>query len=136
MNTSLPVEADVADRIQESPTIFTLRLRLTDPAARARYRFRPGQFNMVYLYAVGEVPISIVSDPRDETVLDLNRQAGARMRAPTRLEVVSGATHLFEEPGTLEHVAERAGAWFLQHFQEEHEPAGHGHASGERERRL
>jgi sulfhydrogenase subunit gamma (sulfur reductase) len=68
-NATLPYEAEVAERIQESPSIFPLRLRITAPAARAAYRFRPGQFNMVYLYGVGEVPISIVSDPRDETML-------------------------------------------------------------------
>lgn len=69
MNPYLPQEAEVVERLQESPTIFTLRLRLTDPAARAAYHFAPGQFNMIYLYGVGEVPISIVSDPQDETVL-------------------------------------------------------------------
>ena len=75
----LPLEAEVTERIQESPNIFTLRLRLTDPAARARYRFRPGQFNMLYLYGVGEVPISIVSDPRDETMLDHTIRALGRV---------------------------------------------------------
>ncbi len=65
-----PLEARVVERVQESERIFTLRLELTDPAARAGYQFSPGQFNMVYLYGVGEVPISIVSDPQDEHLLD------------------------------------------------------------------
>jgi NAD(P)H-flavin reductase len=69
MNPHLPQEAEVVERLQESPTIFTLRLRLTSAAARAAYHFAPGQFNMIYLHGVGEVPISIVSDPQDETVL-------------------------------------------------------------------
>lgn len=69
-NPYLPYEAEVVERIQESATIFTLRLRFTDAEQHARYRFEPGQFNMVYLYGVGEVPISIVSDPEDETVYD------------------------------------------------------------------
>ena len=60
-----PLEAIVMERTQESPTIFTLRLRLSDAAAQAAYRFAPGQFNMLYLYGVGEVPISIMSDPED-----------------------------------------------------------------------
>lgn len=60
-----PLEAIVMERTQESPTIFTLRLRLSDAAAQAAYRFAPGQFNMLYLYGVGEVPISIMSDPGD-----------------------------------------------------------------------
>ena len=64
------MEAEVVERVQESPTIFTLRLRLTDPTQHAAYRFVPGQFNMLYLYGVGEIPISIVSDPEDETLID------------------------------------------------------------------
>ncbi|KAF0192836.1 MAG: hoxU [Gammaproteobacteria bacterium] len=65
----LPLEARIADRHQESDTVFTLDLELTDAIARAAYRFEPGQFNMVYLYGVGEVAISIVSDPDDEHAL-------------------------------------------------------------------
>jgi len=53
----LPFEAEIVDRVEESEHIFTLRLRLTDPGQHEAYRFRPGQFNMVYLYGVGEVPI-------------------------------------------------------------------------------
>ncbi len=66
----LPREAEIVERVQESPTIFTLRLRFTDSARHAAYRFVPGQFNMLYLYGVGEVPISIVSDPEDEHLFD------------------------------------------------------------------
>jgi hypothetical protein len=49
----------------------------------------------------------------DPTVLELNRVAMTRMRAPNRLEIVPGATHLFEEPGALETVAHLARDWFL-----------------------
>lgn len=66
----VPQEAEVLERIQEAPTLFTLRLRFTDPEVQNAYRFDPGQFNMVYLYGAGEVPISIVSDPTDERILD------------------------------------------------------------------
>jgi NAD(P)H-flavin reductase len=66
----LPQEAEVVERVQESPTIFTLRLRFTDPARHAAFRFAPGQFNMLYLYGVGEVAISIVSDPQDAHLFD------------------------------------------------------------------
>jgi NAD(P)H-flavin reductase len=69
-NPYLPLDARIVERIQESPTLFTLRLELTDPAARASYRFAPGQFNMLYLHGVGEVAISIVSDPTDEHLID------------------------------------------------------------------
>ncbi len=65
-----PFEAEVVERIQESSTIFTLRLRFTDAEQHERYSFQPGQFNMVYLYGVGEVAISIVSDPEDEQLYD------------------------------------------------------------------
>lgn len=60
----------MVERIQETRSIFTLRLRFTDPQVRDSFRFAPGQFNMLYLYGVGEVPISIVSDPQDEQILD------------------------------------------------------------------
>ncbi len=64
-----PHAATVVSRAQESPTIFTLRLRLDDPAAQAAFRFAPGQFNMLYLYGVGEVPVSIMSDPEERDVI-------------------------------------------------------------------
>lgn len=83
----LPQEAEVVERVMESPTIATLRLRFTDVAVHARYRFLPGQFNMLYLYGVGEVPISIVSDPEDEQLFDHTIRAVGRVtRALVRLE--------------------------------------------------
>ncbi len=69
-NAYLPSEVEVVDRIQESPGLFTLRLRLTDVEQQSRYHFEPGQFNMLYLYGVGEIAISIVSDPSDEHIID------------------------------------------------------------------
>lgn len=66
----LPHQAEIVERLQEGPGIFTLRLRFTDPAVHSAYSFAPGQFNMLYLYGVGEVPISIVSDPQDEHMYD------------------------------------------------------------------
>jgi NAD(P)H-flavin reductase len=84
---TLPHEAEVVERIVESPTISTLRLRLTDEAVHARYRFQPGQFNMLYLFGVGEVPISIVSDPEDTQLFDhAIRAVGRVTRALCRLE--------------------------------------------------
>lgn len=68
-NAYLPWEAEIIERIQESETIFTLQLRLTDPALHNAYQYQPGQFNMLYLYGVGEVAISIVSDPEHEDLL-------------------------------------------------------------------
>ncbi len=47
----------------------------------------------------------------------MNRDAMKQMRGEVKLEIVPGATHLFEEPGTLERVAELAGLWFERHLQ-------------------
>ena len=72
-------EAEVVERTQETPSIFTLRLRFTDPQVHAAYRFQPGQFNMLYLYGVGEVPISIVSDPTSDHMYDHTIRAVGRV---------------------------------------------------------
>jgi len=52
----------------------------------------------------------------DAQVIVLNRQAQARMSCEVKLEIVPGATHLFEEPGTLEQVAALAAGWFAGHM--------------------
>jgi pimeloyl-ACP methyl ester carboxylesterase len=65
-------------------------------------------------------PTLLVVGSRDPAVLNLNRQAQARLRGETRLQVVPGATHLFEEPGTLEQVADLAAQWFVQHMTGRH----------------
>jgi len=79
MNPYLPAEAEIVERIQESPAIFTLKLRLCDPELRAAYAFAPGQFNMLYLYGAGEVPISIVSDPQEPDLLEHTIRAVGRV---------------------------------------------------------
>jgi putative phosphoribosyl transferase len=61
-------------------------------------------------------PTLLIVGGRDLQVLELNRAAMARMQAETRLEIVPGASHLFEEPGTLEVVARLARDWFLPHL--------------------
>jgi dienelactone hydrolase len=61
-------------------------------------------------------PTLLVVGGRDEPVIALNEQAQARMTAEVRLEIVPGATHLFEEPGTLEQVATLARDWFDRHL--------------------
>ena len=60
-------------------------------------------------------PTLLIVGGADRQVLELNRQAQARMRCEARLEIVPGATHLFEEPGALERVAELAAAWLADH---------------------
>jgi len=57
-------------------------------------------------------PTLLIVGARDEEVLRLNREALTHLRAEAALEVVPGATHLFEEPGALEKVADLAVQWF------------------------
>jgi putative phosphoribosyl transferase len=61
-----------------------------------------------------EAPTLLIVGGNDQVVLDLNRQAMGRMRAETRLEIVPGASHLFEEPGALDEVVRLARDWFLE----------------------
>lgn len=61
-------------------------------------------------------PVLLIVGEADEEVLVLNRRAQRRL-PDAQLAVVPGATHLFEEPGTLEQVAELAAGWFLTHLQ-------------------
>jgi putative phosphoribosyl transferase len=61
-----------------------------------------------------EAPTLAIVGANDAQVLELNRQALARMRCVKSLEVIPGASHLFEEPGTLEKVAKLARAWFAE----------------------
>lgn len=61
-------------------------------------------------------PTLLIVGGRDEVVLEFNRRAQAQMRCVSQLAVVPGATHLFEEPGTLEKAARLASDWFLAHL--------------------
>jgi putative phosphoribosyl transferase len=66
--------------------------------------------------AVVVAPTLLIVGGLDDVVLELNRQAQAQLRCEHRLEVVAGATHLFEEPGTLETAATLASDWFSDHM--------------------
>jgi putative phosphoribosyl transferase len=59
-------------------------------------------------------PTLLIVGSRDSVVLGLNREAGAQMRGEWDLAIVPGATHLFEEPGTLRAAAEAARDWFTR----------------------
>ncbi|MEU4211018.1 alpha/beta family hydrolase [Streptomyces sp. NPDC026206] len=61
-------------------------------------------------------PTLLIVGGHDETVLDLNRRAAEQLRCENRLAVVPGATHLFEEPGALDAVADLARDWFTAHL--------------------
>jgi putative phosphoribosyl transferase len=61
-------------------------------------------------------PTLLIVGGLDPVVLDLNRAAQARLQRPTKLVVIAGATHLFEEPGTLAAAASAARYWFSRHL--------------------
>jgi putative phosphoribosyl transferase len=60
-------------------------------------------------------PTLLIVGSRDEFVIQLNREAMERMQCEVKLELVTGATHLFSEPGTLQQVAELAADWFVRY---------------------
>ena len=60
-------------------------------------------------------PTLLIVGSLDDQVIALNQAAMRQMRGPVDLAIVPGATHLFEEPGTLEQVAALAGEWFRDH---------------------
>jgi putative phosphoribosyl transferase len=66
--------------------------------------------------ALIKAPTLLIVGGDDYAVIDLNRQAYARMTCEKRLEIVPGATHLFEEPGTLDKAADLAADWFGQYL--------------------
>ena len=61
-------------------------------------------------------PTLLIVGGQDRQVLALNREALAHLKGEKKLEMIPGATHLFEEPGALEGVAALAGDWFLRHL--------------------
>jgi putative phosphoribosyl transferase len=63
-----------------------------------------------------KAPTLLIVGERDEEVLQLNQHAYAQLRCEKSLAVVPHATHLFQEPGTLEEVARLAGDWFCEHL--------------------
>jgi alpha-beta hydrolase superfamily lysophospholipase len=61
-------------------------------------------------------PTILIVGGEDDVVLELNRKAYEELRCQKELFVIPGATHLFEEPGTLEAVADKAAEWFTKHL--------------------
>lgn len=79
---------------------------------------RGGRPDLAGLMALQNVsaPTLLIVGGNDGGVIELNQSAYAALRCEKKLEIVPGATHLFEEPGTLEKVAELASAWFTRHL--------------------
>ena len=63
-----------------------------------------------------KAPTLLIVGGEDHVVIDLNEQARAQMKCECKIDIVSGATHLFEEPGALEQVAKLASDWFVKHI--------------------
>ena len=63
-----------------------------------------------------KAPTQLIVGGEDRQVIALNRQASALLHGEHRIDIVPGATHLFEEPGTLEEVARLACSWFARHL--------------------
>jgi dienelactone hydrolase len=63
-----------------------------------------------------QAPTLLIVGGNDDIVIELNEMARDQMRCEVKLEIVAGATHLFEEPGALEKVAKLASDWFLLHL--------------------
>ena len=61
-----------------------------------------------------KVPTPLIVGGNDPRVIELNQQTFSKLRCTKHMEVIPGATYLFEEPGALEEVAKHAGAWFEQ----------------------
>lgn len=79
---------------------------------------RGGRPDLAGISALHELraPILLIVGGNDREVIDLNEMAAKELRAEHKELIVDGATHLFEEPGALEQVADGAAAWFLEHF--------------------
>jgi pimeloyl-ACP methyl ester carboxylesterase len=63
-----------------------------------------------------KAPVLLIVGGNDPVVIALNKQALARLRSEAELVIIPGASHLFEEPGTLEAAAQLARDWFLRHL--------------------
>ena len=88
-----------------------------DPAAVGAVVSRGGRPDLArdYLSAV-QAPTLLIVGGNDDVVIELNEQALRLLHCPKQLVIVPGATHVFDEPGTLEEVSRLAKEWFVRHF--------------------
>lgn len=79
---------------------------------------RGGRPDLAKLYLSQVVsPTLLIVGELDTEVIELNREAYALLKCPKQMEIVPGATHLFEEPGCLKKVANIAALWFTKYFE-------------------
>lgn len=95
-----------------------LQLAALQGASIAAVVSRGGRSDLAGADALAHVtaPTLLIVGGNDDAVLELNRRAYALLHCEKRLEIVPGATHLFEEPGRLQVVARLALAWLQRHF--------------------
>jgi putative phosphoribosyl transferase len=87
------------------------------PAVIASVVSRGGRPDLAQIaLAKVKAPTLLIVGGEDHQILELNRESLAQLRCNKKLHVVPGATHLFEERGTLEQVAKVAGEWFQEHL--------------------
>ena len=100
-----------------------LQAAARDPSSILAVVSRGGRPDLAEAYLPSVIaPTLLIVGGDDELVIEMNRAAYRLLSCPKRLVIVPGASHLFEEPGTLEEVAEHALIWFQQHLH----PAKHG----------
>lgn len=84
----VPTLARIVERTAETANTTTFRMEIVDKKLRAKFKFLPGQFNMLYVFGVGEAAISISSDPNDtSTISHTIRHVGSVTFAVNRLDV-------------------------------------------------
>lgn len=94
-----------------------LQAAAREPQGIAAIVSRGGRPDLALHYlALVQSPTLLIVGGKDEPVIPLNELAYGELRCPKEMVIVPGATHLFEEPGTLEKVAELARDWFFKYF--------------------
>jgi putative phosphoribosyl transferase len=110
-----------------------LQAAARDPSSIQAVVSRGGRPDLAEAYLPSvTAPTLLIVGGDDEPVIEMNRAAYRLLAYPKRLVIVPGASHLFEEPGALEQVAEHALAWFQQHFH----PAAHGSTGAQTKEHL
>jgi putative phosphoribosyl transferase len=95
-----------------------LRVAAARPGEFAAVVSRGGRPDLAGVSALEQVrtPTLLIVGGNDDQVISLNEGALALMHCESRIDIVPGASHLFEEPGTLQAAASQAAAWFGSHF--------------------
>ena len=88
-----------------------------NPTAVGAVVSRGGRPDLAHAFlSVVQAPTLLIVGGNDDVVIELNQQALGLLRCPKQLVIVPGATHLFEEPGTLEEVSRLAKEWFVRYL--------------------